>query len=186
MKSRIALSIVVLVALSSLAQEAAKPEPAKRQPLHESLQKMYDSVKRNLVEAAEVMPEDQYGFKPTPDVRSFGEIVGHVASSQYFFCSSALSLANPNKVDFEKLKTKKELVDALNQSNTYCDDSYKSAAESTLDAPITFGGHPATKGYPLVYNIAHDNEHYGNLVTYLRLKGIVPPSTARAKAAAAK
>ena len=166
---------VLLAAAPLLAQEAPK-----RATLPESLRSMYESVQRNVTEAAQAMPEEHYGFKPTPEVRSFGEIVGHVANAQYYFCSTALGVASPSKANFETLKTKKELVAALVESNAFCNTAY---AESAIDAPAKLGKQETTKGHALVFNISHDNEHYGNLVTYLRLKNIVPPSTARTAAA---
>ncbi len=176
MKHSLTIAVLSLVAFSVAAQDAPK-----RPTLSESVQSMYQGVKRNVTEAAEQMPDDQYGFKPSPDVRTFGEIVGHVANAQYNFCSVALGVPNPNKVNFETVKTKKELVEALKQSNTFCDGAYVPGAESTLDAPESFNGRPVTKGYALILNVSHDNEHYGNLVTYLRVRGMVPPSTARNK-----
>ncbi|HYM59588.1 MAG TPA: DinB family protein [Thermoanaerobaculia bacterium] len=177
----IVTAVLLIAAAPLLAQDAGAP---KRATLPDSVRSLYQSAQRNVTEAAEVMPEDQYSFKPTPEVRSFGEIIGHVANSQYFFCSSALGVPNPNKANLEGLKTKKELVDALKESNTFCDGAY--APSQSLDAPASLGKQQTTKGHALIFNLAHDNEHYGNLVTYLRLKGIVPPSTARAKAASSK
>src|SRR5262245_52120240 len=167
-----------LATLLALACPLFVSAQAKLDSLPEGMKSLYQSVRRNLVDAAELMPEANYTFKPTPDVRSFGEIVGHVASAQFNFCAAARGMANPNKRDNEKLATKAELVQALKDSAAFCDPAYE-LDTAALMAPAIFSGTPITKGYALTYNIAHDNEHYGNIVTYLRLKGLVPPSSAR-------
>lgn len=168
-------AVAVLLTLASPAFVSAQ---AKLDSLPDGMKSLYQSVRRNLVEAADLMPEEHYTFKPTPDVRSFGEIVGHVASAQFNFCAAARGMANPNTRDNEKLATKAALVQALKDSVAFCDSAYDLDA-AALMAPAIFSGIAITKGYALTYNIAHDNEHYGNIVTYLRLKGLVPPSSAR-------
>jgi len=170
--------VAVLAALASLVAPVFVSAQAKLDSLPEGMKSLYQSVRRNLVDAAELMPEANYTFKPTPDVRSFGEIVGHVASAQFNFCAAARGMANPNHQDNEKLATKAALVQALKDSVAFCDPAYD-LNTSELMAPAIFSGVAITKGYALTYNIAHDNEHYGNIVTYLRLKGLVPPSSAR-------
>src|SRR5205085_3041292 len=93
-------------------------------PLSASHKALYTIVKTNMIKAAEKMPEDNYGYKPTDSVRSFGQIVGHVADAQYLFCSVALSEKNPAP-GIEKGKTSKvDLVKALNDAFTYCDKAY--------------------------------------------------------------
>jgi len=170
--------VAVLAAFVSLIVPVFVSAQTKLDSLPEGMKSLYQSVRRNLVEAAELMPEANYTFKPTPDVRSFGEIVGHVASAQFNFCAAARGVTNPNTQDNEKLATKAQLVQALKDSAAFCDPAYD-LAPAALMAPAIFSGMAITKGYALTYNIAHDNEHYGNIVTYLRLKGLVPPSSAR-------
>jgi len=170
--------VASLAALVTLGCPVFVSAQARLDSLPEGMKSLYQSVRRNLVDAAELMPEANYGFKPTPDVRSFGEIVGHVASAQFNFCAAARGVTNPNTQDNEKLATKAQLVQALRESVAFCDPAYDLDA-AALSAPATFSGSAITKGYALTYNIAHDNEHYGNIVTYLRLKGLVPPSSAR-------
>jgi uncharacterized damage-inducible protein DinB len=166
-----------------LAALPAAAQPAPANPLATSLKSMFDGVKRNIVEAAEAMPESEYGFKPTPEVRSFGELVGHLANGNYSYCSAAKGEKSPAAENYEKTTAKASLVKALKESIAYCDGIYAAQTDATIAQMIKMG--PASRAVerprlnPLVTNISHDNEHYGNIVTYMRLKGHVPPSTAR-------
>jgi uncharacterized damage-inducible protein DinB len=170
--------------LGSLLMPAlASAQTAPANPISQSLTSLFQSVKQNLTESAQQASDEVYAFKPTPAVRSFGQIIGHVADAHYFFCSSAKGEASPNKVEIEKtVTTKAGLVKALADSFAYCDTAFSSATDARLaemrKAPPFMGGQSSVAGF-LAFAVAHDNEHYGNIVTYLRLKGIVPPSTAR-------
>lgn len=137
---------------------------------------IYGIAKNNMVRATEQMPEEHFSFKPTPAVRSFGEIVGHVANANYMICSAALGEASPNKANFEKTTAKADLVQAIKDSFGYCDKAYQMADAKALEAVDLFGSKTNRVGV-LAFNAAHDIEHYGNLVTYMRLKGLVPPSS---------
>jgi uncharacterized damage-inducible protein DinB len=143
------------------------------------LKQLYGAIRTNIVEAADVMPEADYGFRPTEDVRTFGQLVGHVTNTHYNFCAAARGVAAPVRLNHETLTTKAELVKALKESVAFCDAAFDGLSDADVSAQAKFGTMAITKGYALVYNIAHDNEHYGNMVTYLRMKGIVPPSSAR-------
>ena len=90
--------------------------------------------------------------------------------------------ANPNKDDFEKALGKAALVAAIKGATAYCDAVYKAQTDASLSEMVTMGQNQQPRGQLLVQNISHSNEHYGNLVTYMRLKGLVPPSTERATA----
>jgi len=183
----IALAAAVLaLGVSSSGSAAPQAPPAGSDPgnltrFSRGLKSRFDSIKRDVVEAAEAVPENEYAFKPTPQVRSFGELVGHIADAQNFFCGVA-SGSNPDYSDaIEKSKspTKAALVSALKASVAACDDVYaKTTAANALEL-VKAGKGDALRGMMLVDNISHDNEHYGNIVTYMRLKGHVPPSTAR-------
>jgi uncharacterized damage-inducible protein DinB len=177
------MAAVVAVISSSVivgSAQAQAPAPPKMDTLSGGVTSLYRAIRANLIEAAELMPEADYTFAPSPDVRSFGQLVGHVANTQYNFCTPARGVANPNRANLENLKTKTELVAALKTSLEFCDAIYDTATDADMTAQALFGTTTITKGYALTYNVAHDNEHYGNMVTYLRLKGLVPPSTARA------
>jgi uncharacterized damage-inducible protein DinB len=123
------------------------------------------------------MPEENYKFKPTEAVRSYGQIVGHVADAQYIFCSIALGEKNPAP-NIEKTKTSKaDLIAALKEGFAYCDRAYDGMTDASGAQMVKLFGGDAPKFGALEVNNMHNLEHYGNLVTYMRLKNIVPPSS---------
>ncbi len=145
-------------------------------PLSAEASQVYASVKNNILRSAEKMPEENYGFKPAPRVRTFGQILGHVAEEQYIFCSAVRG--EQKAADIEKTKTSKaDLLAALRESFAYCDAAYDSLTDRAAVEMIKVGAAEHTKLRMLWVNTVHDNSHYGNLVTYLRIKGLVPPST---------
>ena len=124
------------------------------------------------------MPEENYAFKATPDVRSFGQLVGHVADANYMFCSKAAGEDNPNKGSIEKTKTSKaDLVAAVKDAVAYCTKSFDSMTDAKGSEMMQLFSFHLAKLTILSLNTAHTNEHYGNMVTYMRLKGIVPPTS---------
>jgi uncharacterized damage-inducible protein DinB len=136
-----------------------------------------NQVKSAIQRSAEKMPDENFAFKPTPDVRSYAQILGHVADAQYSFCSAALGEKNP-ALGIEKTKsTKAELVGALQDAFAYCDKAYAALSDANAGEVLKFGNGERSRLNILSFNTMHDFEHYGNLVTYLRLKGIVPPSS---------
>jgi uncharacterized damage-inducible protein DinB len=162
-------TLIAAVALSAAAH-------AQDNPLSAGNKFLYTMIKANLIKAAQKMPEENYAFKPTPEVRSFGQIVGHVADAQYLFCSAVAG--EKKSPDNEKTKTSKaDLVAALQEGFAYCDAVYNSMTDAVATDKLKFFGQDATKLSVLSFNVAHDNEHYGNIVTYMRLKGLVPPSS---------
>jgi uncharacterized damage-inducible protein DinB len=146
---------------------------------------MHAGARRNLAEAAASMPAEEYAFKPTPEVRSFGEVVGHVINANYFFCAQAKGEKSPGTQNYEKLADKAALVKALNDALAYCDGAYNETTDASFQTLVKVAA-PSTnqtpRGMVLMFNTTHNEEHYGNLVVYMRLKGHVPPSTARAQA----
>jgi uncharacterized damage-inducible protein DinB len=131
-----------------------------------------------VVRSAEQMPESLFNFRPTPAVRSFGQIVAHVADAQYMFCSAALGEKAPVTGSFEKdATTKAAIVKAIKDATAYCERAYAQNDAQSADAITLFGQMQTTRLGSLIMNAAHDYEHYGNLVTYFRLKGMTPPSS---------
>jgi uncharacterized damage-inducible protein DinB len=138
---------------------------------------LQNQVKNVILRSAQKVPESDYSFKPTPEVRSFGQLLGHVADAQYLFCSAALGQENP-KPAVEKTKTSKaDLVAALEAAFSYCDKAYAALTDANAAQTVKFFGADRVRLGVLSFNTSHSNEHYGNLVTYMRLKGIVPPSS---------
>lgn len=139
---------------------------------------LYTTVKGYITSAADQMPEADYAFKPTPEVRSFGQLIGHVSNASYLFCAYALGETAPQMPNAEELTTKAELVAALQAAFAYCDRAYQ-LSDAASSEPVEIFGQPHTKLSALAFNMGHDFEHYGNIVTYMRLKGMVPPSSQR-------
>jgi uncharacterized damage-inducible protein DinB len=175
--------MVRILAICALSLAVASPTFAQGRALAEALDRMHANVARNVVEAAEKMPEAEFAFQPTKEVRTFAGFVGHVANSEFGYCARVKGEANPNKQDFEKVVGKAALVAGVKAAVAYCDAVYKMQTDATLSEMITMGQSQQPRGQVLVQNISHSNEHYGNLVTYMRIKGLVPPSTERATTA---
>jgi len=138
-----------------------------------------------VIAAAEKMPEESYSFKPTPDVRSFGQLVGHLADSQYFFCSSVAGESKPPG-GFESKTSKAELVAALKEAVAYCNKTYAGMTDAKGSEMMKMMNSDFAKLTVLSANTAHDYEHYGNMATYMRLKGIVPPTSEKSGSPAEK
>lgn len=158
----------------------AAPAAAQTDPLAAALKRQWDGVALNLRESAEVMPAEKYSFKPSADVKTFAGEVGHAANTHYFFCARIKGEANPNKVDYEKETSKDVLVKAVIASNEYCSAAVNTANDKTLMEMIGQGPQAQPRAAVLAAHIAHSNETYGTIVPYLRMSGVIPPSTARA------
>ncbi len=166
-----------------LAAQAGPQAPPK--DLSAWLRNSYTVNRKFIARTAEKMPEDFYGIRPgaQPEVRTFGQLIGHLANFNYRWCSDAKGEKNPmEETDFEKLTAKGDLVKALNSALTYCDGAYAMLTDAN-SMDLVQGTRddgtkvPVLRISRLISNLAHNNEHYGNLVTYMRIKSIVPPSS---------
>jgi uncharacterized damage-inducible protein DinB len=177
---------VSLPAASAQATDAGYPDELSPS-LAGSAKAMHAMIRRDLAEAAENMPADEYAFRPTPQLRTFGQIIGHLVDANFFFCSQVAVEKSPATADYEQIADKAALVKALNDSLVYCDRVYAATTDANFVQPVQIanvGGTGSTstvRGALLMYNITHNNEHYGSLAVYMRLKGHVPPSTVRAQ-----
>lgn len=185
MKRIIVAAMLAASASPAVAQQAATASaPASASasvPANmNSARAAYEGVKGFITRAAEQMPEADYAFKATPEVRSFGQLVGHIANANYMICSMGLGEQNPSRENIETARTTKAaLVEALKASFAYCDRAYAMADAELIGHPLTMFGMQTTRLGALAFNAAHDFEHYGNMVTYMRLKGMTPPSSQR-------
>ncbi|MBV9301081.1 MAG: DinB family protein [Acidobacteriaceae bacterium] len=162
---------------SASSQSSAAASTPNANPLTGATKYMWEHTKNDLLKSAEEMPEENYSFKPAATVRSFGQIIGHVADAQYEFCSAVIG-DGKQPPGIEKSKTSKaDLIQALKDGFAYCDQAYANMTDARAAETIKFFGHDAPKLSILTFNIGHNMEHYGNLVTYLRMKGLVPPSS---------
>jgi len=174
------ISVMMLAMSVAGAGSGSAQSMASAQPHAQALRTAWDGAKKNIVESSTIMEEANYAFKPVETVRTFGQILGHVAGANYVFCSAAKGEKPPHAEDaFEKLATKAEIVMAVADSMAYCDSALAGATDAklaeTIDMP--FGMGKAPRASAVMMNVGHLNEHYGNLVTYFRIKGIVPPSS---------
>ena len=170
-----ALLVVPGALLGQEKSQAQATPPAN--PITASEKGLYSFVSNAVIGAAQKMPEENYSFKPTPEVRSFGQIVGHVADASYMFCSLSLGESNPAK-GIEKTKTSKaDLAAALKDAVAYCNKAFDSMTDAKGSQMVKLFNFDLAKLTLFSINSAHTDEHYGNMVTYLRLKGIVPPTS---------
>ena len=160
--------VVALAAAASLALQA-QPSPSAE------IKQAYNGIKNNLTKAAEKMPEDLYSFKATPDVRSFGALIAHIADSQTRTCNAVLGEQKTGAAGSKT--TKADLVAALQDSFADCDKAFDSLTDATLTQAVKMGNREASKIGVLARVVVHDNEEYGYLAVYMRLKSIVPPSS---------
>jgi uncharacterized damage-inducible protein DinB len=167
---------IIIRSAAALAVVAGTLYAQESNPLSADIKRTYIAIKNNILKSAEKMPEENYSFKPAPRVRTFGQILGHVAEEQYFFCSGVKG--EQKAADVEKSKTSKaDLLSALRDSFAYCDPVYDGLTDAAAIQTIGAGESRRTKAGILWGNTIHNNSHYGNLVTYMRIKGLVPPST---------
>ena len=180
----LALCLATSTGTTAVAQTSdAGADQALSMSMAATAKAMHASIRRNLAEAAESMPED-YGFRPTPQVRTFAQLIGHVTNANLLFCSAAKGEPFPSKANAETLTMKDAAVKALTDALAYCDKAYQGTTDANFGERVSLAGlgnklTETTRGAVLMFNTTHDNEHYGNIVVYLRLKGVVPPSTAR-------
>ncbi|HXV87028.1 MAG TPA: DinB family protein [Gemmatimonadales bacterium] len=170
------------VATLLLAALVVTPGAAAAQMQHAggvaSVRPLQEMARGWLIQSAEQMSEANYSFKPTADVRSFGQLIGHVANANYMFCSIVKGEQSPAAADFEKATSKAALVQAIKDAFAYCDAAYQiNDMRSMEEVSLPFGNMKGSRLWALMFNVAHNNEHYGNIVTYFRLKGMVPPSS---------
>ena len=172
---------LAVCAVGSLCSAQTTASPTN--PITQSEKGLYSFIAGAAVGAAAKMPEENYSFKPTPDVRSFGQLVGHVADANYGFCAAAAGEKPPaggfdGSNSFEKSKTAKaDLEKALAASFEYCDKVYTNMTDTAAAQMVKLFVNELPKLSVLEFNTHHEFEHYGNMVTYMRLKGIVPPSS---------
>jgi len=143
-------------------------------PIIGEMKQFYTIRKGDLLKAADRMPAEDYNFKPTPAVRSFAQLLAHIIDAQMGFCSAVKG--EPRKLNAASKTSKADLVEALKASFDECDSAFALMTDSTSAQIVKAGGERSKLG-TLLYATLHDNEEYGYLAMYLRLKGLVPPST---------
>ncbi|MEO7457950.1 MAG: DinB family protein [Gemmatimonadaceae bacterium] len=173
-----AILLVAAIASPALGQsvkQAGAPKPVAAHSAVSDVRALWKQMSGYVLQSAIDVPEDKYLFKATPAVRSFGELFAHVAGSQSMFCAIALG-EKPPAEDAVKVQTKAGVIDALKKSNADCDRAY-AQSDAAVGAQVDVFGQQQSRLYALMMNATHDGEHYGNLITYMRLNGMVPPSS---------
>ncbi len=176
---KLSISLVLLGA-GLLAQETPP------NPLLTVSKGIYGISKNDILRSVDKIPEEMWSFQPVKEVRTVGQLFAHIADGQYEFCGVAAEGRSVSK-DIEKTrKSKAEIVSALNEAFAYCDSAYAKLTDAGAAEMVSFFGMRITKLGAMDFNTAHNMEHYGNLVTYMRIKGIVPPSSEPRQPAAKK
>jgi uncharacterized damage-inducible protein DinB len=134
-----------------------------------------------VIRSAEKVPADLYSFRATPEVRSMGQLFGHIADALFSMCSTAAGTKPPRTGIEESVTDKSALIAALKEGVGYCNTVFDGMTDQkgTETVPFYFG--PTPRLSVLYFAVTHTYEHYGNLVTYMRLKNIVPPSSEPAR-----
>lgn len=177
-------SVLVLSCVFTISASAQAAPPAQANPLSTWLRNAYTGNRNNIVRSAEKMPEENYGMRPgaQQEVRTFGQQVSHVAFYNFLWCSQAKGEKNPNPGNLDKLTSKAEIMKVLNDAFTYCDGAYSALTDASgaevID--ITQENGRQTRNLRmglLTLNYGHNNEIYGSMVVYMRMKNIVPPAS---------
>jgi uncharacterized damage-inducible protein DinB len=176
---------MILVSAITLIASSGSVQAQSGNPFSAGAKRSYDIIKGYIIKAAAKMPEEHYAFKPTPEVRSFGQLLGHIADANFGICATAAGEKPPmggfdEANSIEKSKTSKaDLEKALADSFAYCDKVHTGMTDAAGAATVKFFTGEMSKLSVLEFNTHHDFEHYGNIVTYMRMKGLVPPSSER-------
>jgi uncharacterized damage-inducible protein DinB len=169
--------IFLFAAAGAWAQTGAANPAGASNPLVASSKVFYLNAKQDILRSADKVPEDKYAFKPIDTVRTYGQVLAHVADGQYEFCGAAAGNHDEKGIE-QTAKTKADIVAALKSAFAYCDAIYAGMTDAKAVEMIpAFGGAKLTRLGMLDFNVSHTMEHYGNLVTYMRIQGIVPPSS---------
>src|SRR5688572_29651442 len=185
------LTLILTVMFTAIAAVPAAPQSppptGQKLTLSNAMIRGYTAIQRDLLEAAELMPEADYAFRPTPETRPFGQLIAHVALSQFGFCSFLQGGPSPKAAEKEETpRSKAVLIALLKESATFCNPLVTGMTDEGMMQLVKVGAIEGARGLMLIGLSVHGNEVYGTIAVYLRLKGLVPPTTARQKPAPTK
>jgi uncharacterized damage-inducible protein DinB len=167
------VSVSVLASLANAQISPSLPNPIMApNPLTKTISIFRSNMQDKIMKAVDEMPESKYSYRPTKDVRSFAEILNHVADISYTLCSNVKGEATPATATETGSKT--QIVARLKGAFDYCDGVYSGFTDAHLNDPANFFGVKTNKMFILTQVGNHDALHYGNLVTYLRINGLEP------------
>jgi uncharacterized damage-inducible protein DinB len=180
MKRMIAVALGMILAMMTTTTLGAQSTAGGGVAPHVAILKAQaDTIRSFVLRTAEKVPENLYDFKPTPDVRSVASLLGHIADGNNLLCGLAGTGKTVIDQSNEKKTTRADLVAALKASYAACDQVFAATTDANATTPVDFFGQKQTRLGMLAFTNSHMWEHYGNLVTYMRLKNIVPPSSER-------
>lgn len=178
-RAALVLALATALPAAARAQQPAAPAATSADVAVTALRDQWRQVTAHITAAAEELPEADYAYRPVATVRTFGQMVGHVAGAQYMMCAAALGEPARAEDEIEKAATSKAaLVKALKESTAYCARAYAQTATAAAASTQLFG-QSQSRFHALALNAVHNGEHYGNIITYMRMKGLVPPSSRR-------
>jgi uncharacterized damage-inducible protein DinB len=169
---RLVLAAAALVILSPMTTSAQGQDATIA-----SVKATWEAVKGYITRAAAMVPEDKYKYQPTKDVRTMGQLFGHIANASALICNTASGMKPSGGGDAEKLATKAEIQKALADAFATCDHAFMMITTANANETVTLFGQTHSRIGAMAFNSAHDFEHYGNIVTYMRINGMVPPSS---------
>ena len=170
----LAVAIAMCATLSTSASRQAQAGPDATLA---SIRSAHDVVKGYVTKALAMIPQDKLGYQPTDKVRTMGQLFGHVANASGMICGMASGTKMASGGDAEKLTTKADLQKALEASLAFCDKAFAAITATNANEPVELFGMKHTRIGAMAFNNAHNFEHYGNIVTYMRINGMVPPSS---------
>jgi hypothetical protein len=174
MKRTVWLGLLMLVAVSATrSQESSAPVA---NPVSTTVKSQLTRFSKNMVAAAESMPAEKYGFKPTPEMNTFGHLVMHITQSNNLLCSKISGAAAPD-AKLAESDGKDKLVAGLKASFDFCSTALANVDDSKLsESMVLFGNRPASRAAALIALSDGWNDHYSAEAIYLRLNGILPPT----------
>lgn len=178
MKSSVILTCAGLLAVCALLPNTIQARQASSEVIVSSLKGLYDMTNAQITATADLLDETMYAYRPVEGVRTAGEIIGHIAAAQFMFCAAAAGEEIPHAADAEQMNgSRDELRAALAAGIAYCNRVFSETTDAEAAGMKTFFGNPMSVAGILAFNTTHNYEHYGNLTTYMRMNGIVPPSS---------
>lgn len=167
-----------LPALALAQDDDSMAEDSMTEAVTSSLKGLHSITATNITKTADMLDADMYAYQPTEEVRTVGQMLAHIANAQFLFCSAAAGEANPNEMNYEEEATTKEAItEALAKGFAYCEGVYDAMTDAQGAEVRDFFGQKMAASGILAFNSAHNYEHYGNLVTYMRMNDMVPPSS---------
>jgi uncharacterized damage-inducible protein DinB len=174
-------SVRILAGVMALAALSMSAGPVRAQAGGDatatSIKMTYDMVKGYVTKAAAQVPEDKYSYQPTKEVRTMGRLFGHIANASALICNTASGMKASSSTDAEKLATKAEIQKAVASAFATCDHAFTMLNAQNGGETIELFGMKFSRLGAMAFNNAHIFEHYGNIVTYMRINGMVPPSS---------